>query len=134
MIQDVSLWFCPSLAAQARGESGSNAVHPQRRAGLRRGLLPGRIGGPRLGNLRWAGPLQMADAFLTVAFTPLEVIPLVLVAAAVIERKQPGIGALVVATCAFLTEMIYVIRNPLGSSCGLLIGRWTTRLMRRCLP
>jgi hypothetical protein len=114
MIQDVSLWFV--LLWLLKLEENRALTRFTRNAAL---VFAGAFCLDGLvvlawGNLRWAGPLQMADAFLTVAFTILEVIPLVLVAAAVIERKQLEAERWVVATCAFLTEMNYVIRNLLG--------------------
>jgi hypothetical protein len=56
----------------------------------------------------------MSDAFLTAIFTPLETMPLVLVAAAIIQHKKLEPARWVVATFAFLAEMTYVFRNLVG--------------------
>jgi hypothetical protein len=114
MIQDVSLWFVLLWLLKLHENRG--LVRFTRSAALIFGAafcLDGLVA-LAWGNVRWAGPLQMADAFLTIAFTVLEVIPLVLVAAAVVERKRLEPERWVVATCAFLAEMNYVIRNLLG--------------------
>ena len=61
-----------------------------------------------------SGPLQVTDAFLTAIFTPLETMPLVLIIAAVIQRKRLGFARWLVAIYAFLAEMTYVTRNLSG--------------------
>ncbi len=40
------------------------------------------------GSIRWTGFLQVTDALLTAIFTPLEAVPLIIVAAAVVQRKR----------------------------------------------
>jgi hypothetical protein len=114
MFQDVSLWFVllwllklyenPGLTRFTRNAAIIFAV-----AFSLDGLVAF-----AWGSVRWGGPLQMADAFLTATFTILEIIPLVLVAAAVVERKRLEAERWVVATCAFLAEMNYVLRNLFG--------------------
>jgi hypothetical protein len=114
MIQDVSLWFVLLWLLQLHENRG--LVRFTRNAALIFAVafsLDGLVA-YAWGSARWGGPLQMADAFLTVAFTILEVIPLVLVAAAVVQRKRLEAARWVVATCAFLAEMNYVLRNLLG--------------------
>jgi Stage II sporulation protein E (SpoIIE) len=66
------------------------------------------------GSVRWSGFLQAADAVLTIVFTPLEVIPLIIVAVAVRNRNQLEASRWLVAICAFLDEMTYVLRNLSG--------------------
>ncbi len=55
--------------------------------------------------------LQIIDGILTVIFTPLETLPIVLVVAAVAQRKRLDSARWVVAICAFIAEMIFVLRN-----------------------
>ena len=55
--------------------------------------------------------LQITDAILTALFTPLEIYPLILVMAAIWKRARLDSARWVVAICAFLTEMTFVIRN-----------------------
>ena len=44
-------------------------------------------------------------------FTPLETLPIVLVIAAVMQRKRLDSARWMVAICAFVAEMIFVVRN-----------------------
>jgi len=67
--------------------------------------------------------LQIIDAVLTAVFTPLELVPIVLVAAAVLKRSQLDRSRWLVAICAFVTEMIFVVRN--GASQGVRFTHWT---------
>ena len=64
----------------------------------------------------WGRSLQVADAVLTVVFTPLEIIPLIIVAVAVIQRKRLHLehSRILVAVFAFLAEMTYVLQNLSG--------------------
>jgi hypothetical protein len=62
----------------------------------------------------WTVPQQAADAVLTIIFTPLEVMPLLIVAVAVLRRKRLELSRWLVAICAFLAEMTYVLRNLSG--------------------
>jgi hypothetical protein len=66
------------------------------------------------GSMDWARPLQIADAALTATFTPLEAIPLVLVAFAVLRHKRLEPARWLVAICSFIAEMTYVARNLAG--------------------
>jgi hypothetical protein len=62
----------------------------------------------------WAKPLQVADALLTAVFTPLEAIPLVIVAVAFTQRRHLELPRILVAITAFLAEMTYVLQNLVG--------------------
>lgn len=68
-----------------------------------------------LATIFWGVPgtsyLQIADGMLTVIFTPLETLPIVLVVAAVVQRNRLDSARWAVAICAFVAEMIFVIRN-----------------------
>ena len=59
-------------------------------------------------------PLQFADAILTLIFTPLEAIPLFIVATALVQRKRLELPRILVAITAFLAEMTYVLQNLVG--------------------
>jgi hypothetical protein len=59
----------------------------------------------------WARQMQLADAWLTCMFTPLETYPIVLVIAAIARRKRLDPARWLVAAAAFTTEMIFVVRN-----------------------
>jgi len=74
-------------------------------------------------SVRWAGTLQLVDALLTAIFTILEVMPLVLVGAAVVQHKRLEPARWLVAICAFLAEMNYVVRNL--SSQFMRFTHWT---------
>jgi hypothetical protein len=63
---------------------------------------------------KWGYTLQVADALLTAIFTPLEVIPLVIVATALAQRKRLELSRVLVAITAFLAEMTYVLQNLVG--------------------
>lgn len=59
----------------------------------------------------WPSQLQVADAILTVIFTPLETLPIVLAVIAIWQRKKLDSARWLVAISAFITEMIFVMRN-----------------------
>ena len=59
----------------------------------------------------WSAQVQIADAILTMIYTPLEVLPIVLVIAAVVQRKRLDSARWIVAICAFTSEMISAVRN-----------------------
>ena len=114
MIQDVSLWFVLLWLLKLHENRGlmrftRNAALVFAAAFSLDGLVV-----LDWGSERWSGPLQMADAFLTIAFTILEIIPLVLVAAAFVQRKKLEAARWLVAAFAFFAEMTYVIRNLAG--------------------
>lgn len=71
----------------------------------------------------WDRPLQIMDAGLTAIFTPLECMPIVLVAAAVVKRRQLDSSRWLMAICAFLTEMVFILRN--AASQGNRFTHWT---------
>ena len=123
MIQDVSLWFV--LLWLLKLQENRALVRFTRNAALIFSLVFTLDGIVVFfwGSDRWSGQLQMVDAFLTAIFTILEVIPLVLVAAAVIQRKRLEPARWLVAICAFLAEMTYVIRNL--SSQFMRFTHWT---------
>ncbi|MDR3737625.1 MAG: SpoIIE family protein phosphatase [Terracidiphilus sp.] len=55
--------------------------------------------------------LQIVDGILTAIFTPLEVMPLVIVGVAIARRERLELSRWLVAGFAFLSEMAYVVRN-----------------------
>jgi hypothetical protein len=71
----------------------------------------------------WGRQMQLADAVLTCIFTPLETFPIVLVIAALVQRKRLDPARWAVAAAAFLTEMIFVLRN--GASQFVRFTHWT---------
>lgn len=71
----------------------------------------------------WAHQMQLADAWLTCMFTPLEVLPIVLVIAAIVRRKRLDPARWLVAAAAFITEMIFVVRN--AASQFVRVTHWT---------
>lgn len=71
----------------------------------------------------WARQVQLADAWLTCMFTPLEVYPIVLVIAAIVRRKRLDPARWLVAAAAFITEMIFVVRN--AASQFVRFTHWT---------
>jgi hypothetical protein len=123
MIQDVSLWFVLLWLLKLQESRGMTRF--TRNAALVFCVVFTLDGVVVLfwGSDRWSGPLQMTDAFLTGIFTILEVIPLVLVAAAVVQRKRLEPARWLVAICAFLAEMCYVLRNL--SSQFMRFTHWT---------
>jgi hypothetical protein len=72
---------------------------------------------------RWAPQMQIADAVLTCMFTPLEVFPIVLVIAAIVQRKKLDPARWAVAAAAFISEMIFVVRN--ASTQFVRFTHWT---------
>lgn len=60
---------------------------------------------------RWIGQIQILDAILTLVFSLVQVLPLVLVGCAYFQRKQLDTARWLVAILAFLDEMILVVRN-----------------------
>ena len=110
MVQDISLWYLLLLLLKL--EENPRLVRLMRIwvivfcvAFCLDGLATAAWGS------RWAGYLQVADALLTVIFTPLETLPIVLVIAAVMQRKRLDSARWMVAICAFVAEMIFVVRN-----------------------
>ena len=110
MVQDISLWYLLLLLLKL--EENPRLVRLMRIwvivfcvAFCLDGLATAAWGS------RWAGDLQVADALLTVIFTPLETLPIVLVIAAVMQRKRLDSARWMVAICAFVAEMIFVVRN-----------------------
>jgi Stage II sporulation protein E (SpoIIE) len=71
----------------------------------------------------WSSQLQVADAIFTVIFTPLEIFPIVAVITAVVKRKRLDSARWIVAFCAFVTEMIFVLRN--ASNQFVRFTHWT---------
>jgi Stage II sporulation protein E (SpoIIE) len=70
-----------------------------------------------------ATTLQIIDGILTVIFTPLETLPIFLVVAAVVQRKKLDSARWMVALCAFIAEMIFVLRN--ASTQFVRFTHWT---------
>jgi len=110
MIQDVSLWFLLLLLLKL--DDNKRLVRLMRVwvtvfgvAFLLDGLTTAMWG------TRWSAQLQVADAVLTIIFTPLETMPIVLAIAAIQQRKRLDSARWLVAICAFITEMIFVVRN-----------------------
>lgn len=66
--------------------------------------------------------VQICDAILTTIFTPLELLPIVLVIAAVLRHSQLDYSRWAVAICAFIAEMIFVVRN--AASQGVRYTHW----------
>jgi hypothetical protein len=71
----------------------------------------------------WSSQLQVADAFLTVIFTPLETLPIVLAVLAILQRKKLDSARWLVAICAIITEMIFAVRN--AASQFVRFTHWT---------
>jgi hypothetical protein len=110
MVQDISLWYLLLLLLSL--EENVRLVRIMRVwvivfcvAFCLDGLITAAWGS---GSARY---LQIADALLTVIFTPLETLPIVLVIAAVLQRKRLDSARWIVAICAFVAEMIFVVRN-----------------------
>jgi hypothetical protein len=70
----------------------------------------------------WIPQLQLADAILTGIFTPLEALPLVLVAYAIVRRRHLDLARWLVACFAVTTEMIVVVR--IASAQGSRYTHW----------
>ncbi len=110
MIQDVSLWFLLLLLLKL--DDNPRLVRVMRiwslvfcAAFLLDGLTTAAWG------TGWSSQLQVIDAVLTVIFTPLETLPIVLAIVAIKQRKQLDSARWLVAICAMITEMIFVVRN-----------------------
>jgi hypothetical protein len=114
MVQDVSLWFLllwllqlnesPRLSRMVRATSKIFAL-----AFTLDGIVV----------LQWGmhpyeQVLQVIDGALTAIFTPLEVMPLVIVGVAIARRERLEVSRWLVAAFAFLSEMAYVLRNLSG--------------------
>jgi len=114
MFQDISLWFL--LLWLLKLEDNQRLVRFTRNAAIIFGAvftLDG-IVVVYWGSVQWSGFLQVADAVLTLIFTPLEVIPLIIVGVAVWRGSRLEPSRWIVATCAFLAEMTYVLPNLTG--------------------
>jgi hypothetical protein len=110
MIQDVSLWFLLLLLLKL--EDHRRLVRLMRvwvivfcAAFLLDGLTTAAWGRGA------ASQLQIADAILTVIFTPLETLPIILAIIAIRERKRLDSARWMVAISAIIAEMIFVMRN-----------------------
>ena len=68
-------------------------------------------------------PAQIADAVLTAIYTPLGIVPLVLVIYAVVRRRPLGFASWLVAVFAFLAIMIPVV--TFASAQGRRFTHWT---------
>ena len=114
MVQDVSLWFLllwllhlnesPRLARVVRGVAKvfALAFTLDGIAVLLWGMHP------------YERMLQFMDGALTAIFTPLEVMPLVIVGVAIARQERLEVSRWLVAGFAFLSEMTYVLRNLSG--------------------
>jgi hypothetical protein len=122
MLQDICLWILVLLLLDL--ENNKRIVHLARlwifafiiAFGLD-GLLTIEWAG------RWDRQMQLADAVLTCMFTPLETFPIVLVIAALVQRKRLDPARWAVAAAAFITEMIFVLRN--GATQFVRFTHWT---------
>ncbi|HWT65125.1 MAG TPA: SpoIIE family protein phosphatase, partial [Terracidiphilus sp.] len=114
MVQDVSLWFLLLWLLQLN-ESRRLAWLVRKVSGIF--ALAFTLDG--IAVLLWGmhpyeHALQIVDTVLTVIFTPLEVIPLVIVGVAIARRQRLDLSRWLVAGFAFLSEMTYVLRNLSG--------------------
>lgn len=122
MLQDICLWLLVLLLLQL--EESKSIVHLTKlwifafviAFGLD-GLVTIWWGSP------WGRQMQIADAVLTCIFTPLETLPIVLVIAAIVQKKKLHPARWAVAAAAFTTEMIFVVRN--GASQFVRFTHWT---------
>lgn len=114
MVQDVSLWFLLLWLLKLQEHRG--LVRAIRNAAIVfcAAFLLDAIVVLVWGSVALASPLQIVDAILTAIFTPLEAIPLIIVAAAVVQRKRLEPSRWLVATWAFLAQMTYVMTNLSG--------------------
>ena len=110
MIQDVSLWFLLLLLLKL--DDQPRLVRLMRTwvfvfcaAFLLDGMTTAAWGSA------WSSQLQVTDAVLTVIFTPLETLPILLAVIAIKQRKRLDSARWLVAICAMITEMIFVVRN-----------------------
>ena len=110
-IRDISLWFLlllllhldekPALARWVRRLTWTQLVLTNLDGPTCAVVLSGVPG--------WFGPAQRLDAILTILYTLLEALPLVLIAYAVVRRRRLDPARWLVAALAFLTEMIAVV-------------------------
>jgi hypothetical protein len=114
MVQDVSLWFL--LLWLLNLQDSKKLVLLTRNVAIVFGTTLSIDGIVVLGwgSPHWISFLQVTDAILTAIFTPLEAIPLIIVAAAVVQRKRLEPSRWLVATCAFVAQMTYVMTNLSG--------------------
>jgi len=122
MIQDISLWFVLLWLLNLQDDRG---IARFTRISAMIFCIAFSLDGLVALFWGWGWPLfvQIADAVLTAIFTPLELVPIVLVAAAVLKRKHLDSARWTVATFAFIAEMIFVINN--AASQGVRFTHWT---------
>jgi hypothetical protein len=122
MLQDICLWILVLLLLQL--EDSKRIIHLTRLWVFAFVITFGLDG---VVTIWWASPwgkqMQLADAVLTCIFTPLEIFPIVLVIAALVQRKRLDPARWAVAAAAFTTEMIFVVRN--GASQFVRFTHWT---------
>ena len=122
MIQDICLWFLVLLLLQL--EQSPRIVHLTKLWTFAFVIAFGLDG---IVTIWWGSSagqqMQIADAVLTCIFTPLETLPIVLVIAALVQRKRLDPARWAVAAAAFTTEMIFVVRN--GASQFVRFTHWT---------
>jgi hypothetical protein len=122
MLQDVCLWILVLLLLDL--ENNKRIVHLARLWIFAFMIAFGLDG---MLTIWWSGPwerqMQLADAVLTCIFTPLETFPIVLVIAALVQRKRLDPARWAVAAAAFITEMIFVVRN--GATQFVRFTHWT---------
>ncbi len=122
MLQDVSLWLL--LLLLLRLEESKAIVRLTRWWILAFCIAFGVDG---VVTAAWGvGPdalVQWVDAICTVIFTPLETFPIVLVVIAFVQRKRLDSARWLVAACAIITEMVFVIRN--AASQFVRFTHWT---------
>jgi Stage II sporulation protein E (SpoIIE) len=124
MIQDVSLWYLLLLLLKL--DDNKRLMRLTRVWVIVFCLAFGLDGlTTALWGTGWSVGLQIVDAILTVIFTPLETLPILLVIAAVMQRKQLDSARWMVAISAFIAEMIFVLRN--ASSQFIRFTHWTLR-------
>ena len=71
----------------------------------------------------WSLGLQIIDAILTAIFTPLELLPFALIAAALLKRSRLDRARWLVAISATVAELIFLVRN--AASQGVRFTHWT---------
>jgi hypothetical protein len=122
MLQDICLWILVLLLLQLED---SKRIVRLARLWIFAFMIAFGLDG--IVTIWWAAPwgrqMQLADAVLTCIFTPLETFPIVLVIAALVQRKRLDPARWAVAAAAFLTEMIFVLRN--GASQFVRFTHWT---------
>lgn len=110
-IQDISLWFLLLWLLPLR-EDRALCRLTRILAGV--SLTNATLDGVLLAiswSPRWIGLAQIADGVSAVIYTLLEAFPLVLVGVAFSQRKRFNSARWLVAVCAFLDDMIVVVRN-----------------------